>query len=96
MDKAAAAVPSEVVEYTHKAKISSGGGRRTVLDVFKVMFGTSLFIREGKSTAGVTGAAVSSVFSACQHVTVPREITKLHDIGNLTSWNCHIFKGRVT
>jgi len=45
--------PSEVVEYTHKAKISSGGSRRTVLDVFKVMFETSLFIREGKSTAGI-------------------------------------------
>jgi hypothetical protein len=33
MDQAAAA-PSEVVEYTHKAKISSGGSRPTVLDVF--------------------------------------------------------------
>jgi hypothetical protein len=49
----AAATPSEVVEYTHKAKISSGGARRTVLDVFEVMFGTSRFIREGKSTFGV-------------------------------------------
>jgi hypothetical protein len=52
MDQAGTA-PSEVVDYTHKAKISSGSARRTVLDVFKVMFGTSLFIREGKSTAGI-------------------------------------------
>jgi len=33
--------------------ISSGGARQTVLDIFKVIFGTSLFIRETKSTAGV-------------------------------------------
>ena len=39
--------------HTHKAKISSGGARPTVLDVFKALFGTSLFIRGGKSTAGV-------------------------------------------
>jgi len=44
---------SEAVEYTHKAKISSVGARRTVLEVFKVTFGTTLFIRESKTTVGV-------------------------------------------
>jgi hypothetical protein len=87
MDQAAA--PSEIVEYKHKARTSCGCARRTFLEVFKAKFEhPSLSEKARAQLASVfSGAAVSGVFSASKHGTVQREVTKLRDIGNLTSWN---------